>query len=347
MIKANKLKEILHNLLLTFEEYESLILSFSFSSEIRNYSSFLGGIRFLDKKIVVSIINPNKEEIKDWALIFKDLNIKRFFIDIDQKFPYKNKYDLKSKKIETLNFFEEASEYLKFAEIIPWSSTELTVNAAINTLRQELGNNLSKHEVSIIGLGRIGYQLSHNLLREGVKIHSYTRNYSLGLIKTKTLNLFNSQTSLASFNLYKSSRLAIQNSSVLVECSSSLNTINEEFIHDFRLHKLILDLGKYAFNKKFIKEIKNYNINFKRVDISNTFCEFIYSKLTSNQITKKKPTKLNLKGDINLISGGWKGLPGDIIVDDANNPRFVLGSINSNFQIDPIYKSFAQWYSSL
>ena len=39
-------------------------------------------------------------------------------------------------------------------------------------------------------------------------------------------------------------------------------------------------------------------------------------------------------------------MPGDVVVDDANNPRFVLGIVNNNFRIDPIYKSFDEWSNS-
>ena len=55
---------------------------------------------------------------------------------------------------------------------------------------------------------------------------------------------------------------------------------------------------------------------------------------------KKEPAKVFYSEDINLISGGWKGLPGDIVVDNAKDPKFVIGIINKYFNIDPIYKSF-------
>ena len=46
---------------------------------------------------------------------------------------------------------------------------------------------------------------------------------------------------------------------------------------------------------------------------------------------------------MNLISGGWKGLPGDIVVDDAKSPRFVIGIIDKNFTLEPIYNNFENW----
>ena len=60
--------------------------------------------------------------------------------------------------------------------------------AAIKLLRQELGNNLSGNKISIIGLGAIGFQLSLSLIREGVTINCYTKDYTKGLIKANAIN---------------------------------------------------------------------------------------------------------------------------------------------------------------
>ena len=57
----------------------------------------------------------------------------------------------------------------------------------------------------------------------------------------------------------------------------------------------------------------------------------------------KVPAKSTTISNHNLISGGWKGLPGDFVVDDAELPRFVIGQINKSFKIDPIYEPFDKW----
>ena len=59
------------------------------------------------------------------------------------------------------------------------------------------------------------------------------------------------------------------------------------------------------------------------------------------------PSRSNYNSRINLISGGWKGLPGDIVVDDAKCPRFVIGIINKDFTLEPIYNDFNDWLKSL
>tara|TARA_Y100001978_G_C23633941_1_gene404856 strand:- start:244 stop:510 length:267 start_codon:yes stop_codon:yes gene_type:complete len=84
---------------------------------------------------------------------------------------------------------------LNFAEIVPCSSTDLTSNAAINLLREDLGNDLSGNN-TIIGLGAIGFQLSLSLIREGVNINCFTKDYAKVLIIANSINTIRSEITL-------------------------------------------------------------------------------------------------------------------------------------------------------
>ena len=345
MINDSKIKEVFFNLLETFSECNDLILSLSFSNEEKNKKSYLGGIRIIKSNIVLSIINITQKELREISNTIKQFGIKYVFIDVEKKLPFEFTLDKDSKKpnIEYSNIYAEATERLSFAEIIPWSSTDLTCIATMKLLREELGNNLSGNKISIIGLGAIGFQLSLSLIREGVTINCYTKDYTKGLIKANAINTIRSDYTLASFNLYNSLRTSILSSSILLECSSSINSINESFIDDFQLHKLVIDIGKQAFSKDFIKNLSTKEVNFKRLDISNTLSELIYNKLFPPKIPLKVPAKNTKISNHSLISGGWKGLPGDFVVDDAELPRFVIGKINKSFKLDPIFKPFDKW----
>ncbi len=349
MIIKDKVREVFFNLLNTYKECDSLILSLSFSNEEGKRISFFGGIRIIKSNIVLSIINITQKELRELEPIIREFKIKFIFIDVEKKLPFEFTTDQQSKisNIEYSNIYAEATERLNFAEIVPWSSTDLTCNAAINLLREELGNNLSGNNITIIGLGAIGFQLSLSLIREGVNINCFTRDYTKGLIIANSINTIRSEYTLASFNLYKSLRTAILSSSILIESSSALNNINKSFIDDFQLHKLILDIGKQAFTKEFVENILFKNINFKRLDISNSISELIYRKLFPSDIGKVIPFKSNYNSEITLISGGYKGLPGNIVVDDAKSPRFVIGVISKNFTLEPIYNNFESWSKSL
>ena len=349
MIIKDKIREVFSNLLNTFKECDSLILSISFSNEEGKRKSYFGGIRIIKTNIVLSIINITQKELRELEPTIREFKIKYIFIDVEKKLPFQFSTDqvTKTSNLEYSNIYAEANVRLNFAEIVPWSSTDLTCNAAINLLREELGNNLSGNDISIVGLGAIGFQLSLSLIREGVNINCFTNDYSKGLIIANSINTIRSEYTLASFNLYKSLRTAILSSSIFIDCSSAINTINRKFIDDFQLHRLILDIGKKAFSKDFTENISSKNLNFKRLDVSNTISELIYRKLFPSDISKVIPSRSIYKSKITLISGGWKGLPGDVVVDDAKSPRFVIGIISKNFTLEPIYNDFDNWSKSV
>ena len=345
----NKIREVFVNLLNAYEECDNLILSLSFSNEEGTRKSYFGGIRIIKANIVLSIINITQKELRELEPIIREFKIKYIFIDVEKKLPFEFTTDKESKisNIEYSNIYAEATERLNFTEIVPWSSTDLTSNAAIDLLREELGNNLSGNNITIVGLGAIGFQLSLSLIREGVNINCFTKDYAKGLIIANSINTIRSEYTLASFNLYKSLRTAILSSTILIESSSAINNINKSFVDDFQLHKLILDIGKQAFTKDFIEKTLFKNLNFKRLDISNSISELIYRKIFPSDIVKVKPSRSNYNSEITLISGGYKGLPGDIVVDDAKSPRFVIGIISKNCTLEPIYNNFDSWSKSL
>lgn len=349
MILKENIREVFNNLLNTYKECNNLILSLSFSNDKCIKKSYLGGIRIIESNIVLSIINITQQELRKLEATIREFDIKYIFIDVEKKLPFEFNIEKGSKtsNIEYSNIYAEATERLSFAEIVPWSSTDLTTKASINLLREELGNNLSGKEVTIIGLGAIGFQLSLSLIREGVKVNCFTKDYTKGLIKANSINTIKSEYTLASFNLYKSLKTAILSSKILIECSSAINYIDESFINDFQLHNLVLDVGKQAFTKDFIEKISGKNFNFKRLDISYTLSELIYRKLIPPKIPLTRAARSNYKSKLNIISGGWKGVPGDVVVDDANNPRFVIGVIGKDFTINPIYKSFDKWKETI
>tara|TARA_B100001989_G_scaffold241643_1_gene207714 strand:+ start:59 stop:1114 length:1056 start_codon:yes stop_codon:yes gene_type:complete len=345
MIKKEELDRVLKNLSTTFSKnYDSIILCLSFSNEGDSFESYFGGIRFFEKNIILSIINPTQQELKNWESTIINYKVNNIFVDIEKRIPFEI-VDYKAsvkKHVEYSNIYSQAIESFPNIDINPWSSTEVTSEAALRYLRQDLGEDLSGKKVSIIGLGSIGFQIALSLIREGAEVSCFTRNINTAIIKVNAINLIKSKYTLANLKLYTSLETTILSSPILIECSSAIGSINKSLAHKFRLHNLILDLGKQAFTSDFILEIAKMDINFKRLDVSDVLQEKIARKIYSKKYNKIHPQKFLFNKKVNLISGGWKGLPGDIVVDNAKNPNFIIGIIKDNFKLDPIYKPFTE-----
>ena len=83
------------------------------------------------------------------------------------------------------------------------------------------------------------------------------------------------------------------------------------------------------------------SVNIVRTDISPEIVNLALSNLSSVR-SHFYPACKNIS-QCRLISGGFKGIPGDIVVDSAENPTMVLGKVKNDYKIKPIYKNFSEW----
>ena len=98
MIIKDSLREVLKNLLNTYKECDSLILSLSFSNEEGKRKSYLGGIRIIKSNIVLSIINITQKELREIEPTIREFKIKYIFIDVEKKLPFEFSTDKESKR---------------------------------------------------------------------------------------------------------------------------------------------------------------------------------------------------------------------------------------------------------
>ena len=86
MIIKDKIREVFGNLLNTYKECDSLILSLSFSNEEGKRKSYFGGIRIIKSNIVLSIINITQKELRDLEPTIREFKIKYIFIDVEKNY---------------------------------------------------------------------------------------------------------------------------------------------------------------------------------------------------------------------------------------------------------------------
>ena len=85
MITKDKIIEVFGNLLNTYKECDSLILSLSFSNEEGKRKSYFGGIRIIKPNIVLSIINITQKELRELEPTIREFKIKYIFKLLNHK----------------------------------------------------------------------------------------------------------------------------------------------------------------------------------------------------------------------------------------------------------------------
>ncbi len=95
----------------------------------------------------------------------------------------------------------------------------------------------------------------------------------------------------------------------------------------------ILDVGKESLNSYTRNDISDIDgLKYQRLDIGQELIEFINGRLSGILLTSSPRTKQHqINGSIrNLVSGGFSGQSGDLVVDDAFCPTFILGYFDAD-----------------
>lgn len=295
--------------------------------------SYIGGIRETNNFKIISIITDSEKSVRN-LIEYSHKKVSYFFVEAEKKLPYNYKSIFNDKKsnfnysnlyqsaFETLNNLSEISKLLK------WKPSDLTVRSAINYIR-EWEKIKRPRQISIIGLGNIGSKLTLNLVEEGIKIKTISRNHSKGEIICNGINKMISKYTIARALYYENIESCIAESDILINCASSTNFIDPEIFNLMKKPSLFLDIGKNSLIQ-IDKEIPN--VTLLRCDISVEIKKFVTSEINFGNF--RIPKMITSKKGSRYIEPGILGRPGDILVKDINDINSRIGTVDNDLRLN-------------
>ena len=223
---------------------------------------------------------------------------------------------------------------IKKSHIFEFKPNDLTVNAAWSFLTQRL-NYLNGKKICILGSGNIGSKLALKLVECGAEVSIYRRNINKGKIIVNGLNLIKPERVANKIQFYSDAAKASSKADVLIGASSGSSIIDENIVKNLRRDCLIVDLGKNNLTENAIKIAIEYSMNIYRTDVTPAIESFVYELLKTQDNLKHSCGKKDL-GFCNIVSGGYFGRRGDIVVDSIGNPIRVLGVAQGNGLLKPV-----------
>lgn len=308
-----------------------LILSLSSSRE--NFDScYLGGIRLSDSFLLVSIVNLSQKNIESLASFIND-NVDAILVDVEKKHPFQsNISSLKDEftfKPTFSNIFAAAFELCRDTHIIPWSPSRLTADSAISRIRNFAGGNLSGAQVSVVGLGSIGFKIALSLVEEGSNVSCFSRNVEKTTRLVQAINDLKSPFTISSASCYSDINTAVASSPYLVLCANSSNYISSDNLLFKDINSsCILDISKNSLDPvtfRFLSRIPAFI--YHRLDIGNEIVQLVYSHL-SPSLLSSRPRRYMFSYNnkvLTLVSGGMSGIADEVVVDSAISPNFIHG----------------------
>lgn len=312
------------------------------SSSVENrFDPYFGGIRCTADFVAMSIINLSQGSLIEFGSLIESY-VNMIFVDTEKKHPFEQI----SSDFEDDTFFyysnllSQAHETFNKCQIVPWSPSRLTSEAAISTIRLNFNNDISGKSISLIGPGSIGFKIALGLVEEGATVYIYSRDLSKSSCLVSAINIVKSRYTIASAVQCCSLESCLTISECLVLATSQDNLIDAS--HIFLLPRkgcFVLDVGKYSLTAEASRSLRRLkNLEFQRLDISMHLVNMIRNKhyLTSDSGTFGPKCCTSADNPyVSFVSGGYPGSEGDIVVDDAESPTFRLGLIDGDGSIIP------------
>ena len=299
------------------------------SKDSRNL--YFAPLRQVEDILIFGIIVYSTDQLKYFKNIF-DNSTKAIFVDTEKKIPYKigdkfkknyiRKYkNLSNEFIEFGNLSTVIKSYIKKIPIIEFKPNDLTADHAWHTIRNYF-KILSKKRITIFGAGNIGFKLGLKLVESGVNVSLYRRNIEKCMHISNTINLIKPVSTLAESRFARSPISACYNADAIIACANEKSVIKKDYLKSMKPNGLIIDLGKGNLDKQSVIYARKKKIQVFRCDITDTLNAYVKQNLYNHYFKSKKKNYVN---GVNIVSGGYFGKKGSIIVNNCDEPKDILG----------------------
>ena len=299
-----------------------LIFSIHQTSNTSSQQPYTLPLRITRKFLICGFCNFDQTQILEFVRIYNS-KVDYFLVDLEKKGFVGISKD--QSKILTGNLEGRLSEIIDQKKIIGIRYDSLTADHLINQLIKT-NPFLYKYKIGIVGLGKIGFKIGMSLLECGNNIEVYSRNFDLLYKKCNCMDVIKPINSLARPIPHRYLSSCINDKDIIITATNSKDIITKEFLNFIKPNSAIYTVGHSEISPDVIKEIKTKkSVKISRVDISMSILNYLERFFYEKEIVPKSKTI----GDKTYISGGYIGSPGDIVLDDIDNPKLIYGYISN------------------
>ena len=198
---------------------------------------------------------------------------------------------------------------------------------------------LSGKKIAILGVGNIGSKLALKLVECGADVHTCRQQAYVGHQITNGLNLIKHENTVSNITFHNSLLSTSFNADVVIGCTNGVPIIDSDVIQTIKRDALVVDLGKNNITPDAIKLAIENKLEIYRVDVTAALEGFIYEMLKMREVLNSSYGKKTLPL-CNIVSGGYLGEDGDVIVDNISTPRVIYGIANGYGSIKKSLSSY-------
>ena len=254
--------------------------------------------------------------------------------------------------VEMGNLSAACFNHVQKSSFREFKANDLTVEAVWHYLSSWY-SVLSGKRIAIIGSGNIGFKLGVKLVECGCQVELVRRDLVKGTLMANAINIVKPQSTLSNAHYNSDPLQASLFADVIIGCTDGIPVITWEMIQCMKPLGIVIDVGKGSIHKKAIQKALQENINIVRCDISSAMDGLIATMHRNRTVIKMRMGRKEIQKGIFVVSGGYMGLEGDIIVDSYQTPTRIIGvadgmgdlmkdiSIKNKQDIDQLIRQFS------
>ena len=281
-------------------------------------------IRKVGNKLIFGFVVVNLVELKVICECI-DGKVGYVFTDVEKKLRLKRGAQDGNSYIDTGNLFKACKLSLSSTPTFPLKPNDLTVDAVFLNLIN-IFSDLSGVKVGLLGVGNIGTKLALKLVEAGCEVGLYSRDFQKVCLVQNTIESVKNVGVISGVRVFRDTRTAVFGVDCVLLCASA-EVLDLETALMISSDAYVLDVGKSNATEEAFEYLIESDIRFSRLDYSTALAGYITMLLDIDKSMRSKTGRLQV-GNQAVVSGGYLGKKGDVVVDDINNPTLILGVCN-------------------
>jgi hypothetical protein len=252
--------------------------------------------------------------------------------------------DVESKK--PISLMSLAKELAPGTHLIPCKPNDATLESLDLLIQDRIGFDLSGKRVMVYAIGNLGAKIALRMAERGAEVFATSRNAAKCNKICEALNLFLPKYSPHRIRPLKNMEdVGPASLDALISCTSSNGTLGREAAPLLKEHALVVDVGIDNFKPEFYTAAKLHNLQCFRLDIRIGLL-YLLMPLYDNvhDFFEHACGSVVLDGNVRIVSGGFVGEKGSVIVDNIHAPTQIIGVANGiggiipEAELDPMQK---------
>lgn len=229
--------------------------------------------------------------------------------------------DVESKRPGFLHLEEKANQICHQTKILTYKPNDISADS-LDAFLSHWFKSLRGVRIAVLGCGNLGAKISIKLVERGADVRIFRRDYKKAKAIQDGIRAMMVRFGKGKIRAFRSVS-AVNHVDVVIGAAPNVPLIDKKIVRRMRPRGLIIDAGTGNIDPSSVSMAEMRGIRVVCLNIQSGYEGAIANLFKSKELLRRLGRRE--KNGSTMISGGLYGRPGEVIVDDINNPKRIYG----------------------